>query len=72
MDRYSTLVNVPNQADKNSKLILLEINQTFPNHNGGQLAFGNGGYLYIGLGDGGSAGEPFGNAQNKSTLLGKI
>ena len=70
--RYSVTANDPDQADKNSELVLLEINQPFSNHKGGQLAFGNDGYLYIGLGDGGSAGDPLGNAQNRSSLLGKI
>jgi len=70
--RYSVTANDPDQADKNSELVLLEINQPFSNHKGGQLAFGNDGYLYIGLGDGGSAGDPLGNAQNGSSLLGKI
>jgi glucose/arabinose dehydrogenase len=57
---------------ENSELVLLEVNQPFSNHKGGQLAFGSDGYLYIGMGDGGSGGDPFGNAQNRSTLLGKI
>jgi hypothetical protein len=70
--RYSVTQNNPNQALKNSEFVVLEIDQPFSNHKGGQLAFGNDGYLYIALGDGGSAGDPFGNAQNKSTLLGKI
>src|SRR5262245_47857277 len=46
--------------------------QPFDNHNGGHLAFGPDGYLYIGLGDGGSAGDPFHNAQNPRSLLGKM
>jgi glucose/arabinose dehydrogenase len=46
--------------------------QPFPNHNGGDLAFGPDGMLYIGLGDGGSGGDPFGNGQNLGTLLGKL
>jgi glucose/arabinose dehydrogenase len=70
--RYSVAPNNPDQALKNSELVLLEVNQPFSNHKGGQLAFGADGYLYIGLGDGGSGGDPFGNAQNRSTQLGKI
>ena len=70
--RYSVSANNPNQALSNSELILLEINQPFPNHKGGQLAFGADGYLYIGMGDGGSAGDPLGNGQNRASLLGKI
>ena len=70
--RYSVSANSPNQALSNSEFILLEIEQPFPNHKGGQLAFGADGYLYIGLGDGGSGGDPFGNAQNRASLLGKI
>ena len=70
--RYSVLQGSSNQADKNSEQVLLEVLQPFSNHNGGQLAFGPDGYLYIALGDGGSAGDPQGNAQNRSSLLGKI
>jgi glucose/arabinose dehydrogenase len=70
--RYSVSPNNPNQALENSELVILEVNQPFSNHKGGQIAFGEDGYLYIGLGDGGSGGDPFGNAQNRSSLLGKI
>ena len=70
--RYSVSAGNPAQADRNSEQILLEVNQPFPNHKGGQIAFGPDGYLYIGLGDGGSAGDPQGNGQNRATLLGKI
>ena len=51
---------------------LLVINQPFANHNGGDLQFGPDGYLYIALGDGGSGGDPQGNGQDRSVLLGKI
>ncbi|AKA34024.1 PQQ-dependent sugar dehydrogenase [Flagellimonas lutaonensis] len=61
-----------NGADPNSEQILLEIAQPYTNHNGGQLAFGPDGYLYIASGDGGSGGDPQNNAQNRSNLLGAI
>jgi glucose/arabinose dehydrogenase len=62
----------PNVSSAASEQILLKIAQPFSNHNGGQLAFGPDGYLYIGMGDGGSAGDPNNNGQSLSTLLGKI
>ena len=62
----------PNVADPNSEAILLNISQPYANHNGGMIAFGPDGYLYVGMGDGGSGGDPQGNAQNLQTLLGKI
>ncbi len=52
--------------------VVLTIDQPFDNHNGGQLQFGPDGYLYIGMGDGGSGGDPQGNGQNLNALLGKI
>ena len=58
--------------DPSSELVILEVGQPYANHNGGQLAFGPDGYLYVGLGDGGSAGDPQGNGQDTSTLLGSI
>ena len=59
-------------ADPDSELVILEVEQPYPNHNGGQIAFGPDGYLYIGLGDGGSAGDPQGNGQDTATLPGSI
>lgn len=62
----------PDRADPESEVILLTIAQPFANHNGGSLAFGNDGMLLIGMGDGGSGGDPEGNGQRMDTLLGKI
>jgi glucose/arabinose dehydrogenase len=70
--QWSVLPNNPNEADKNSQKILLEIPRLYDSHGGGQLAFGPDGYLYIALGDGGPYGDILGNAQNRSSLLGKI
>jgi glucose/arabinose dehydrogenase len=58
--------------DVESETVLLEVPQPFGNHNGGQITFGPDGYLYVALGDGGSAGDPEGNGQDLSTLLGSI
>jgi glucose/arabinose dehydrogenase len=52
--------------------VLLEIEQPYKNHDGGQIAFGPDGYLYIGMGDGGSRADPEGHGQNLSSLLGKM
>jgi glucose/arabinose dehydrogenase len=62
----------PNLADPGSEQVLLGYGQPFRNHNGGGLAFGPDGYLYVGSGDGGSAGDPQGNGQRLDTLLGKV
>ena len=59
-------------ADASSEIVLLHIAQPFPNHNGGRLQFGPDGYLYIGMGDGGSGGDPLRNGQNLGALLGKL
>jgi glucose/arabinose dehydrogenase len=60
------------RIDRASRRELLHVEQPFANHNGGQLVIGPDGYLYIGLGDGGSGGDPSGNGQDPSTLLGSI
>jgi glucose/arabinose dehydrogenase len=70
--RFPVTANNPDQGDKGSEQVLLEVSQPYENHNGGQLAFGPDGYLYIAMGDGGGAGDPHGNGQNRSSLLGKI
>ena len=62
----------PDVADPSSEEILLTVYQPDLNHNGGQLAFGPDGYLYIGMGDGGSSGDPHDYAQNPASLLGKM
>ena len=70
--QWSVLPNNPNEANINSQKILLEIPRLSESHAGGQLAFGPDGYLYIGLGDGTPYGDLTGNAQNRSSLQGKI
>ena len=70
--RYQTMASDPNRAEPSSGVILRTIAQPFPNHNGGQLQFGPDGYLYIGMGDGGSANDPMCNAQRDESLLGKM
>jgi glucose/arabinose dehydrogenase len=69
--RYQVSDN-PDVANPDSARTLLTIGQPYANHNGGQLAFGPDGYLYVGMGDGGSANDPENNAQSLDTLLGKI
>jgi glucose/arabinose dehydrogenase len=70
--RYTVSAGDPNVADPGSRHPILNQDQPFSNHNGGQLAFGPDGYLYIALGDGGSGGDPQENGQNLNTWLGKI
>lgn len=69
--RYSVSSD-PNRADPASAQPVLHVDQPYANHNGGNLVFGPDGYLYIGLGDGGSQGDPNGNGQNLKALLGKM
>jgi glucose/arabinose dehydrogenase len=72
ISRFTVDTENPNTANPDSEKVILEIAQPYQNHNGGQLRFGPDGYLYIAMGDGGSAGDPQGNAQNLTTLLGAI
>jgi len=70
--RFSVSGNDANRADAGTEMQLMNVSQPYPNHNGGSVVFGPDGYLYLGLGDGGSGGDPQGNAQSLKTLLGKI
>ncbi|XP_027497417.1 HHIP-like protein 2 isoform X1 [Corapipo altera] len=75
ISELKVLASDANKADPRSERNLLELDEPAANHNGGQLLFGVDGYMYLFTGDGGKAGDPFGkfgNAQNKSTLLGKV
>ena len=62
----------PFRADRGSELVIIEVEQPFPNHNGGAIRFGPDGMLYLGFGDGGSGGDLLGNGQNLETLLRSI
>ena len=70
--RYQVSDTNPNEANHQSSFTILEVNQPYTNHNGGQMGFGPDGYLYIIFGDGGSGGDPLGHGQNLSTLLGSL
>jgi glucose/arabinose dehydrogenase len=72
ISRFSVRDSDPNQADPASEVVYLSQRQPYPNHNGGIVKFGPDGYLYIGLGDGGSANDPLGAGQDLTTFLGKI
>ncbi len=72
VSRFSVDAGNPDLADINSELPIIGYEQPFSNHNGGNLAFGPDGYLYIASGDGGSGGDPGNRAQNKNLLLGKL
>ena len=72
VSRFSVSADDPGRADAASERVVLRIAQPFSNHNGGQVQFGPDGYLYVSVGDGGSGGDPHGNGQNLSTLLGTI
>lgn len=68
---YRASTTSPNRAST-AQTLILKIDQPYSNHNGGMLAFGKDGYLYIAMGDGGSSGDPGNRAQNKDSLLGKL
>ena len=72
VSRFRVSSDDPNKADPNSEERLLVVDQPFWNHEGGTVVFGPDGYLYIALGDGGLANDPYKNGQNLNTLLGKI
>ncbi|WP_411272935.1 PQQ-dependent sugar dehydrogenase [Daejeonella sp.] len=72
ISRFTASKNNPDVAEPGSEEILLTFKQPYSNHNGGKIAFGNDGFLYIGVGDGGSGGDPQKNGQNRATWLGKI
>jgi glucose/arabinose dehydrogenase len=73
ISRFTVSSTDPDSANKSSELILLTFNQPAGNHNGGWIGFGpNDGYLYIGVGDGGSGGDPQNHGQNINTILGNI
>ncbi|MGH7718448.1 MAG: PQQ-dependent sugar dehydrogenase [Gemmatimonadaceae bacterium] len=71
VERYRVSAD-PRRADRGSASLVLAVDQPQPNHNGGLLLFGTDGMLYVGFGDGGGGGDPQGNGQNLSTLLGKL
>lgn len=72
ISRFHVDPSTPDQADASSEDTLLTIYQPYSNHNGGHIAFGPDGYLYIGMGDGGLGGDPGNRAQNPDSLLGKM
>ncbi|WP_299111135.1 PQQ-dependent sugar dehydrogenase [uncultured Winogradskyella sp.] len=72
ISRFSRQASNPLLADASSELVIIDFIQPYSNHNGGDLAFGSDGYLYIATGDGGSGGDPDNYSQNTLSLLGKI
>lgn len=72
VSRFQVSADDPNKADPGSEQVVMKIDQPFSNHNGGSIAFGKDGYLYIGLGDGGGRNDPLRNGQDLQTLMGSI
>jgi hypothetical protein len=72
LSRFQVSLADPNQADPASEAVILTATQPFSNHNGGQVAFGPDGFLYLGLGDGGGSGDPENRGQDLTELLGSI
>jgi len=72
VERFRVSAANPDVADPASRQVVLGVAQPYANHNGGLLLFGPDGMLYVGMGDGGSGGDPHGNGQSKGTLLGKL
>jgi glucose/arabinose dehydrogenase len=72
VSRFTVSAEDPNLADPGSEVVLLQFDQDFSNHNGGELQFGPDGYLYIATGDGGSARDPNARAQDLGSFLGKL
>jgi glucose/arabinose dehydrogenase len=70
--RYTVSTTDPDLADPSTRKVLLRVPQPYSNHNGGQLQFGPAGRLFVGMGDGGSAGDPQGHAQDPRSRLGKL
>jgi glucose/arabinose dehydrogenase len=72
VSQFSVSENDPNQADPDSEVVLMEIDQPYQNHNGGSIEFGPDGFLYLGLGDGGDRNDPTASGQDLSNLLGSV
>ncbi|MDX1416779.1 MAG: PQQ-dependent sugar dehydrogenase [Candidatus Promineifilaceae bacterium] len=72
VSRFAIASENPDSADLGSETVILAIDQPYPNHNGGQIKFGPDGFLYVGMGDGGSANDPLNNGQDPNTLLGTL
>lgn len=72
VSRFKVSAGDPNLADPASEQIVMKIPQPFSNHNGGSIAFGHDGYLYIALGDGGGRNDPLGHGQNLQTWMGSL